>query len=76
MNRLQAFQSVPHRAVALLIPVCALSLHVALMAATLQYTLLLTMIGLMVACILPPAGSNSRGCRLMMNVKDGIKNDK
>lgn len=59
MNRLQVFQAVPYRAVALLIPVCVLSLHVAVMAATLPNTLFLTMIGLIVAYILPPAGKES-----------------
>lgn len=59
MNRLQVFQAVPHRAVALLIPICVLAVHVAVMAATLPYTLFLTMIGLMVAYILPPAGKET-----------------
>ena len=59
MNRLQVFQTVPYRAVAFLIPVSVLSLHVAVMAATLPYTLFLTMLGLMVAYILPPAGKEA-----------------
>ena len=59
MNKLQVFQAVPYRAIALLIPVCVLSLHVAVMAATLPYTLFLTMLGLMVAYILPPAGKET-----------------
>ena len=59
MNRLQGFQAVPYRAVALLIPICVLSLHVAVMAATLPSTLFLTMLGLMIAYILPPAGKES-----------------
>jgi uncharacterized membrane protein len=59
MNRLQVFQAVPYRAVALLIPVCVLSLHVAVMAATLPYILFLTMIGLIVAYVLPPAGKET-----------------
>jgi len=50
---------VPYRAVALLIPVCVLSLHVAVMAATLPYNLFLTMLGLIVAYILPPAGKET-----------------
>jgi uncharacterized membrane protein len=50
---------VPYRAIALLIPVLVLSLHLAVMAATLPYTLFLTMIGLMVAYILPPAGKET-----------------
>lgn len=53
------FSAMPYRAVALLIPVCVLSLHLAVMAATLPYTLFLTMIGLMVAYILPPAGKET-----------------
>jgi uncharacterized membrane protein len=59
INRLQVFQAVPYRAVALLIPVCVLSLQVAVMAATLPYNLFLTMLGLMVAYILPPAGKET-----------------
>jgi uncharacterized membrane protein len=59
MNRLQVFQAVPYRAVALLIPVCLLSFHTAVMAATLPFTLFLTMLGLIVAYILPPAGKES-----------------
>ena len=50
---------VPYRAVALIIPVCVLSLHVAVMASTLLYILFLTMIGLMVAYLLPPAGKET-----------------
>jgi len=59
MNRLQVFQGVPYRAVALLIPFCVLSVHIAVMAATLPYTLFLTMIGLMVAYMAPPAGKET-----------------
>jgi uncharacterized membrane protein len=59
MNRLQVFQTGPSRAVALLIPGCVLALHLAVMAATLPYTLFLTMLGLMVAYILPPAGKET-----------------
>ena len=59
MSRLQAFQGVSYRAVALFIPVCILSLHVAVMAATLPYTLFLAMLGLIVAYLLPPAGKET-----------------
>lgn len=59
MNRLQIFQEVPYRAVALLIPVCVFLLHVAVMAATLPDILFLTMLGLMVAYLLPPAGKET-----------------
>lgn len=54
MNWLQVFQTLPYRAVALLIPVCVLAVHMAVMAATLPHTLFLIMLALMVACILPP----------------------
>jgi hypothetical protein len=43
----------------LLIPVLVLALHMAVMAVTLPYTLFLTMIGLIVAYILPPAGKET-----------------
>jgi len=59
MNGLQVFRAVPYRAVALLIPFCILALHLAVMAATLPHTLLLIMLGLMVAYILPPAGKET-----------------
>jgi uncharacterized membrane protein len=59
MNRLQVFQAEPSRAVALLVPGCVLALHLAVMAATLPYILFLTMLGLMVAYILPPAGKET-----------------
>jgi hypothetical protein len=53
------FHAIPYRAIALLIPVLVLSIHVVVMAATLPYNLFLTMIGLMVAYILPPAGKET-----------------
>jgi hypothetical protein len=53
------FHAIPYWAIALLIPVLVLSIHVAVMAATLPYNLFLTMIGLMVAYILPPAGKET-----------------
>ena len=59
MNRLPMFHAIPYRAIALLIPVLVLSIHVVVMAATLPYNLFLTMIGLMVAYILPPAGKET-----------------
>jgi len=59
MNQIPAIRMVPYRVIALLIPVCVLSLHVAVMATTLPYTLFLTMLGLMVAYILPPAGKET-----------------
>jgi hypothetical protein len=59
MNNPPSFQAMPYRAIALLIPVCVLSLHVSVMAATLPHNLFLTMIGLMVAYILPPAGKET-----------------
>jgi uncharacterized membrane protein len=59
MNRLQVFFAMPYRAVALLIPVGVLSIHLAVMAATLPHNLFLAMLGLMVAYILPPAGKET-----------------
>ena len=59
MNRFQAVQTVPYRVVALLIPGCVLALHVAVMAVTLPYILFFTMLGLIVAYILPPAGKET-----------------
>jgi hypothetical protein len=59
MDKPPMFQTVPYRAIALLIPVCILSLHVSVMAATLPHNLFLTMIGLMVAYIMPPAGKET-----------------
>jgi hypothetical protein len=50
---------VPYRVVAVLIPVLVLILHLAVMYATLPYTLFLTVIGLMVMYILPPAGKET-----------------
>lgn len=53
------FHAVPYRAIAHLVPVCALSLHVAPLAATLPHNFFLAIIGLMVAYILPPAGKET-----------------
>ncbi len=52
-------RGIPYRAVALLIPVLVAVIHIAVMAATLPHTLFLTMIGLMVAYLLPPAGKET-----------------
>lgn len=59
MNLFRAVQTVPYRTVALLIPVCVFVLHMAVMAVTLQHILFFTMLGLMVAYILPPAGKET-----------------
>ena len=59
INRLQVFFAMPYRVVALLIPVGVLSIHLAVMAATLPHNLFLAMLGLMVAYILPPAGKET-----------------
>jgi hypothetical protein len=49
----------PYRAVALLLPVLVVVIHITVMAATLPYTGFLTMLGLMVAYLLPPAGKET-----------------
>jgi hypothetical protein len=59
MNRLQAFEALPYRAIALLVPFGVLSVHLAVMALTLPYNLFLAMLGLMAAYILPPAGKET-----------------
>jgi hypothetical protein len=58
-KRLQAFEALPYRAVALLVPFGVLAVHLAVMALTLPYNLFLAMLGLMVAYILPPAGKET-----------------
>jgi uncharacterized membrane protein len=50
---------VPYRAIALLIPFFVLSIHLALMYASLSSNQFLTMAGLMVVYILPPAGKET-----------------
>jgi hypothetical protein len=52
-------RGIPHRAVALLIPVLVAIIHISIMAATLPQTQFYTMIGLMVAYLLPPAGKET-----------------
>ena len=47
------------RAIALLIPVVVVVIHLAVMAATLSYAEFLAMIGLMVAYLMPPAGKET-----------------
>jgi len=59
MNRLQAFEALPYRAIALLVPFGVLSVHLAVMALTLPHNLFLAMLGLMAAYILPPAGKET-----------------
>jgi hypothetical protein len=59
MNIVRPLKNVPYRVVAVLIPVLVLILHLAVMYATLPYTLFLTVIGLMVMYILPPAGKET-----------------
>jgi uncharacterized membrane protein len=59
MNRLQVFEALPYRAVALLVPFGVLTVHLAVMAATLPHNLFLAMLGLMAAYILPPAGKET-----------------
>ena len=59
MNILKLLNNVPYRVAAVLIPVIVLILHLAVMYATLPYTLFLTVIGLMVTYILPPAGKET-----------------
>jgi uncharacterized membrane protein len=54
-----AHDRLPYRAVALLIPVLVAVLHIAVLAATLSYPDFLTMLGLMVAYLLPPAGKET-----------------
>jgi uncharacterized membrane protein len=53
------FRNIPYRAAALLVPFLVLSLHMAVLYATLPYNLFLAMLGLMVAYILPPAGKET-----------------
>jgi uncharacterized membrane protein len=59
MIGISRIRNVPYRAAALLVPLLVLSLHLTVMYATLPYNLLLTMLGLMVAYILPPAGKET-----------------
>lgn len=49
----------PYRAVALLIPILIVIVHIVILAATLTQAQFFTMLGLMVAYILPPAGKET-----------------
>jgi hypothetical protein len=53
------FKDVHYRAIALFFPFLVLSVHVAILYAILPYSLFLTMIALMVAYVLPPAGKET-----------------
>lgn len=52
-------RGLPYRAVALLIPVLVVIIHIGIMAATLPQTMFFTMLGLMVTYLLPPAGKET-----------------
>jgi hypothetical protein len=52
-------RDLPYRAIALLIPILVVVIHIAVMAATLPYPEFLTMIGLMIAYLMPPAGKET-----------------
>jgi hypothetical protein len=54
-----AFDRLPYRAVALLLPVLIVAIHLAVMAATLPSPDFPVMVGLMVAYLLPPAGKET-----------------
>ena len=54
-----AYNNLPYRAVALLIPVLIVVIHLAVMAATLPPPDFPVMLGLMVAYLLPPAGKET-----------------
>jgi len=54
-----AFGNLPYRAVALLIPVLVVAVHITVMAATLPYNQFLIVIGLTIAYLLPPAGKET-----------------
>jgi len=54
-----AYDRLPYRAVALIVPFLLAALHIAVMAATLPDTDFTAMIGLMVAYLLPPAGKET-----------------
>jgi hypothetical protein len=54
-----AIDRLPYRAVALLLPVLILAIHISVMAATLSSPDFLSMAGLMVAYLLPPAGKET-----------------
>ncbi|MEI7856252.1 MAG: small multi-drug export protein [Methanomicrobiales archaeon] len=52
-------QNLPYRTAALLIPVTVVIIHIGIMAATLPQVQFLTMLGLMAAYLLPPAGKET-----------------
>ena len=52
-------RKIPYRALALLIPVLVVIVHVGIMAATLTQAQFFTMLGLMAAYLLPPAGKET-----------------
>lgn len=54
-----AYESIPYRAVAILLPVLLLIIHLGAMAITLPGTEFAAMIGLMTAYLLPPAGKET-----------------
>jgi hypothetical protein len=56
MNRVR---SLPYRAVALLIPALIVILHIGILAVMLPHTQFVTMLGLMVAYLLPPSGKET-----------------
>jgi len=52
-------RGVPYRAIALLIPVIVVIIHISIMAATLPQAQFFTMLGLIAAYLLPPAGKET-----------------
>ena len=56
---LNRVRSLPYRVVALLIPALVVILHIGILASTLPHTQFVTMLGLMVAYLLPPAGKET-----------------
>ena len=54
-----AWERLPYRTVALLLPFVVLAIHIAIMAVTLPLQDLYAMLGLMVAYMLPPAGKET-----------------
>jgi len=52
-------RGIRYRAIALLIPFLVVGIHIAVMATTLPHILFLTMIGLIIAYLLPPAGKET-----------------
>jgi len=54
-----AFDRLPYRTAALLIPFLVVTIHIAVMAVTLPSTDFVTLLGLMIAYMLPPAGKET-----------------